>query len=247
MNFSVCVDAVYHGYDFVESMQELNSAGFRAFEFWSWWDKDLDQIHQAKKELDLECAAMCTHFISLVDAERRSDYLAGLRQSIKVAKILGCKTLISQVGDELAFPREEQKQNLINGLRECAPLLKGTGVQLVFEPLNVRVDHPGYFLTRSDEAFEIAKAVNSPQVKVLFDIYHQQITEGDVIRNIVENINLIGHFHAAGNPGRHELTVGELNYAEIFQSIDETGYKGYMGLEYFPREQPSLGLTQLIA
>ena len=126
------------------------------------------------------------------------------------------------------------------------PLLEREGITLLVEPLNTLVNHPGYFLASSEEAFDIVKQVGSQYVKVLFDIYHQQITEGHLIANIRENITWIGHFHAAGNPGRHELSNGELNYEQIFKAIDETGFTGYIGLEYFPLEEPSIGLKHLI-
>ena len=247
MNLSVCIDAVYRGKDFLEAMRELSSAGIKSFEFWSWWDKDIDQIRQAKDEFGMECVALCTHFISLVDGAKRDDYIAGLKESIKIAKSLGCSTLISQVGDDLGTSRAEQQQNLIDGLKACVPILEEANILLVFEPLNVRVDHAGYYLTHSDEAFEIAQAVDSKHVKILFDIYHQQITEGNLINNITNNIDLIGHFHAAGNPGRHELDIGEINYGAVFEAIRKVGYAGHIGLEYFPQNEPIQGILQTVA
>jgi hydroxypyruvate isomerase len=183
----------------------------------------------------------------LVDPTKRSVYLEGLVESIAVAKRLHCTKLISQVGQALeGVSREAQTQSLIEGLRACVPILEKEGVTLLIEPLNTRVNHQGYFLASSEEAFHIINEVGSPFVKVLFDIYHQQITEGNVIANIRENIGLIGHFHAAGNPGRHELDNGELNYEQIFKAIDETGFEGHMGLEYFPLELPEVGLRKLL-
>jgi len=231
MKISVSVGAVFNGQDFVKSLEELNRAGVKAFEFWGWWDVDLDGIRAAKKRLNLTAAACCTRFISLVDASKRADYLQGLRESIQAAQSIECKTLISQVGNDLGTSRFVQKKNLIEGLKVCASILEEEDILLVIEPLNTLVDHPGYYLTRSEEAFEIVEAVSSPKVKVLFDIYHQQIMEGNLIRRITENIDKIGHFHAAGNPGRHELYYGEINYPEIFRAIDATGYQGYVGFE----------------
>jgi len=99
------------------------------------------------------------------------------------------------------------------------------------EMLNTLVDHEGFFLTRTDQAVAILKEVACPNIKLLFDIYHQQITEGNVIRNIRENIQYIGHFHVADNPGRKEPGTGELSYANIFSAIKETGYNGFVALE----------------
>ena len=107
-------------------------------------------------------------------------------------------------------------------------------VTLVLEPLNILVDHPGYFLTSSREGFEIVEQVDSSAVKLLYDIYHQQITEGSLIATITSHIELIGHFHAADVPGRHEPGSGEINYANVLAAVDEAGYEGFIGLEYAP-------------
>lgn len=243
---SVCIDAVLENRDFASALATVHEAGIRAFEFWSWWDKDLDALEVARDSLELQIAACCTRFISLVDADRRADYLQGLKESIQVAQRLNCKTLISQVGDELSgVPRAAQHESLVAGLKAAAPLLEDAGITLVIEPLNVLVDHAGYYLVRSHEAFEIVDEVGSSHVKVVFDIYHQQISEGQLIANISANIDKIGHFHAAGNPGRHELSVGEIHYPQIFQAILETGYQGYVGLEYWPQHDVLQGLQEV--
>ncbi len=119
-------------------------------------------------------------------------------------------------------------------LKTAAPLAEEAGVTLVLEPLNILVDHPGYFLTSSREGFEIVEQVGSPAVKLLYDIYHQQVTEGNLIATITSHIDLIGHFHAADVPGRHEPGTGEINYANVLAAIDEAGYEGFIGLEYAP-------------
>lgn len=243
---SVCIDAVFEGKPFNEACAAVKRAGISAIEFWGWWDRDLQELQLAQKSNDLQISACCTKFISLVDPDLRSAYLKGLLESIEAAKKLGTKTLISQVGDfRESVPREEQRQSLIDGLKEAAPLLETANITLVVEPLNELVDHKGYFLIRSDEAFEIVDEVASPNVKVIFDIYHQQISEGHLIKNIVSNIDKIGHFHAAGNPGRHELQNGEINYRAVFKAIQETGFEGYVGLEYWPLDSnPVLALKE---
>jgi hydroxypyruvate isomerase len=196
----------------------------------------------------MQISACCTRFISLVDERVRSDYLQGLQESIETAKRLNCPTLISQVGDCVkGVSREAQHDSLVAGLREAAPILEQAGVTLVIEPLNELIDHPGYYLVRSDEAFQIVDEVDSPRVKVVFDIYHQQVSEGHVIANLTANIGKIGHFHAAGNPGRHELNRGELHYPSIFEAIRATDYDGYVGLEYWPLGDPVDGLQEVAA
>jgi hydroxypyruvate isomerase len=243
---SVCIDAVLGGMPPSEACKVVADAGIGAFEFWGWWDKDLDAIEAERDRYGLQISACCTKFISLVDPSTRSEYLAGLEASIGAAKRLNCPTLISQVGDfRTGVPREDQHACLVEGLKEAAPMLEAAGITLVIEPLNELVDHVGYYLVRSDEAFEIIDEVASPRVKVVFDIYHQQISEGQLISNMATNIGKIAHFHAAGNPGRHELTIGELDYESIFAAIAVTDYEGYVGLEYWPKGDPLTGLREV--
>jgi len=245
----VCIDAVFSGKSFDQACGLVKEANISHIEFWGWWDKDLDSLQAAQHKYGLTIAACCTKFISLVEPALRDQYLQGLRESIQVAQKLGIKRLISQVGDFIeSRPRAEQQQSIIDGLKAAAPLLEAADITLVIEPLNELVDHAGYFLVRSDQAFDIVKQVASPKVKVLFDIYHQQISEGNVIRNIADNIDYIGHFHAAGNPGRNELQGGEINYPQVFSAIQKTNFIGHAGLEYWPtNDQPVAALQDVAA
>jgi len=169
-----------------------------------------------------------------------------LEQSIQAAKRLKCKTLISQVGDAIVgTSRADQHAALVDGLREAASMLEAAGITLVIEPLNELIDHQGYYLVRSEEAFQIIDEVDSSNVKVVFDIYHQQISEGQLIANITSHIDKIAHFHAAGNPGRHELTRGELHYPSIFDAISATAYSGFVGLEYWPVGDALTGIREV--
>lgn len=243
---SVCIDAVLSELAIDEAVALVAESGIGAFEFWGWWDKDLDVVRAARDKHSMQISACCTKFISLVDPATREDYLVGLVESIEAAQSIGCSTLISQVGDfRKGVSRDEQHDCLVEGLREAAPILENAGITLVIEPLNELVNHPGYYLIRSDEAFEIIDKVGSPAVKIVFDIYHQQISEGNVISNLISNIDKIAHFHAAGNPGRHELTRGELHYPSIFDAISNTNYDGFVGLEYWPKDDPLEGLKEI--
>lgn len=245
---SVCIDAVFEGKPYDETCKQVNEVGIHAIEFWDWWNRDLNSLVKAQKENNLEISACCTKFVSLVEPAKREEYLKGLEESIEIAGQIGAKILISQVGDFCrSVPREKQKQSLIDGLKEAASMLEMSEITLVIEPLNDLVDHPGYFLIRSDEAFQIVEAVKSNSVKVIFDIYHQQISEGQLIKNITQNIDKIAHFHAAGNPGRHELQRGEINYPEVFRAIQNTDFEGYVGLEYWPADNNPLELLREVA
>jgi len=245
MKVSVCSDALFEGTDYVMAMTNLAHAGFYDIEFWTWWDKDLAVLNSLREDHAINFVAICTKFISLVDADKRSEYKQGLIESIAAAKDIGCRILISQVGDELfGVERSVQHNNMVEGLKEMAPLLEDADITLVIEPLNTRVDHKGYYMWDADEAFEVVDKVGSPNIKVLFDVYHQQIMQGDLLRRIEPNINKIGHFHSAGNPGRGALFTGEINYAELTRAIDSYGYQGHFGLEYFTKVDVIEGLKR---
>jgi hydroxypyruvate isomerase len=237
MIYSVSIHAVLRGSELstADKVRQVAAIGYKACEFWSWWGEDLAAIRQAADETGVTIGSICTKFVSLVDPAVRGEYLAGIAESIAAAKQLGCNYLISQTGnDRPGVSREEQSASLIEGLKEAAPLLEAAGITLVVEPLNTRVDHPGYFLREMDEAAALIRAVGSPNVKLLYDVYHQQITEGDLIPTIRRNIDQIAYFHIADHPGRHEIGTGEIHYANVLRAISETGYSGYVGLEYFP-------------
>ena len=174
MKFSVCIDSVLKGSD-SERIEICKKAGAEAFEFWAWWNRDLDALKRAADNAGLKISAMCTKFASLTDPGQRAEYKEGLRQSLEAAAKLGCRILISQTGNDTGGERALQHKSVVEGLKECLPLLDRTGVTLVLEPLNTFIDHKGYYLWQSSEAFGIIDEVGSPQVKVLYDIYHQQI------------------------------------------------------------------------
>lgn len=246
MHYSVCAPAVFNGVALPDAIRKAHAAGAEVCEFWSWWDQDLDAVAAALEETGVKLATICTKFISLTDPSKREEYKEGLRESIAAAKKLNCSMLISQVGQDTGAPREEQHKSIVDGLKECAPMLEEAGVTLVVEPLNTYVDHKGYYLYSSLEGFDIVREINSPNVKLLYDIYHQQIMEGQLIANITPNIDLIAHFHVAGVPGRHEpLDEQEVNYPAVFAAIKKLGYKGALGLEYFPVNAPEAGLKVL--
>ncbi|MFV0401002.1 MAG: hydroxypyruvate isomerase family protein [Oscillospiraceae bacterium] len=265
MEFSICTEAVFSGVRMPEALgalpnQEVSDegatavmsmpdklelvkqAGFSAFEFWGWGDKDIAAIRAKKEALGLVLPTFCTKFTSLVDSSRHDDYLEGLRESVRVANELGCPTLITQCGDDTGEDRAVQRRNLVAGLVRCIPILEESGIDLLLEPLNGKIDHVGTYLQRSAEAYEIAEEVGSPRVRMLFDIYHQQITEGDVLRHIEACFDRISHIHVAGSASRSELYNGELDYGYIFRALDKMGYQGYVGLEYFPQDAPQKGL-----
>jgi hydroxypyruvate isomerase len=245
MTFSICIDSVFEGMDSLAALDEVKTAGFSAFEFWHWQKRNMEAMAKKASLLELDCAGFCTTCFNLTDPAQRETFLFALTESIVQAKRIGATSLITQSGNDTGMDRAIQRRSIIDGLKSAAPLLENSGVTLLLEPLNDKIDHPGIYLTSSDEGFEILNAVGSPNIKLLFDIYHQQITEGDIIRRITSHIEEIGHIHCAGNPGRHELDSGELDFGRIFRTLDSAGYKRYIGIEYFPSEPAAEGLRRL--
>jgi len=237
IKFSVCVEMIFRDLPFVERVRKVAEAGAEGVEFWRWDNKeDLDGIRKVADECGVKIVAHTgSPSNNLVNPDNKKDYIEGLRKGIEVAKKLGCSTLLQTTGNELKdVPRAEQHRSIVEHLKEAAPIVEDAGVVLVLEPLNTLVDHKGYYLDSTAEAVEILQEVNSPNVKLLYDIYHMQIMEGNIIQTIEKNISLIGHFHIADVPGRHEPGTGELNYGSIFRKIDELGYDGFVGMEFKP-------------
>lgn len=244
MKYSVCADSFFQGKDFIEGVKTLHALGVRDIEFWSAENKDINALSALTETLGMNVVAFSTRTVSLTDPSQHGAYLEGLTASIETAKKLHCTKLITIVGDDTGAPRSVQHSAIVAGIKACVPLLERAGITLLVEPLNLTVDHIGYYLGASAEAFQIIDEVNSPRVKVLFDIYHQQINEGNILRNALPNLEKIGHFHAAGSCGRHELYRGELNYDYVLEKIRESGYNEYIGLEYFPTDPIEKGLSR---
>jgi len=172
---------------------------------------------------------------ALVKPEDRERYLSRLERVVELAKMVDCPTIITCTGNELPDrSREDQVDSIADTLVAASPVAEAAGVTLVLEPLNTLVDHAGYFLDSLELGAEIVRRVAHLNVKLLYDAYHVQIMDGNIISSIRKNIDIIGHFHSAGVPGRHELTAGELNYHDIIAEVDCLAYGGYFGLEYRP-------------
>jgi len=231
MKYSLCIGA-YEGKGVIYHLEKVKEHGFHGLEYYNWWDLDVKRVAREQERIGIGIIATCTTFFNMVDPRFRDEYIAGIKETIQACKMLGAKSIITQTGQEIqGLSRTVQQESMIETLKACASLCEAAGTVLEIEPLNGLVDHPGHFLQRSDEAAEIIKQVDSPHVKLVFDVYHQQITEGNVIRNATKYMDLINHYHIADNPGRNEPGTGELNYVNILRAIKETGYDGYVGLE----------------
>jgi hydroxypyruvate isomerase len=155
--------------------------------------------------------------------------------------------VITFSGNRAGMGDEEGKANTIAGLRRVSKVAEDSGVTIVMELLNSKVNHKDYMNDHTAWGADVCKAVGSPRVKLLYDIYHMQIMEGDVIRTIRDNIQYIGHFHTGGNPGRNELDeTQELQYRPIAKAIADLKFEGFFAHEFSPKRDPMTSLKQAV-
>ncbi|HWQ12578.1 MAG TPA: TIM barrel protein [Roseiflexaceae bacterium] len=168
--------------------------------------------------------------------------------NLRLAERWGVANLICFSGSRQGVPDEEGAEVTAEGLRRVARAAEDAGVNLALELLNSKVDHPGYQCDHTAWGAKVVELVGSPRVKLLYDIYHMQIMEGDLIRTIRAHHRQICHYHTAGNPGRHEIDDSqEINYPPIVRAIQETGYDGYLAQEFIPRGEPVAALRAAFA
>ncbi len=219
--------------------KEAAAIGYKAIELWA-IPPELDAIVAVAKSNGLAIASMSGHGTLVDGLNKRSNHdriEAELIQSIDLAAKYDVPGLICFSGNRQPFQSEiEAIEAAADGLRRVAPYAEEKGVNLNIELLNSKVNHPGYQCDHTAWGVAVCERVNSPRVKLLYDIYHMQIMEGDVIATIRDNIKWIGHFHTAGVPGRHDLDdEQELNYRAVCKAIADTGYYLYLGHEFMPK------------
>jgi hydroxypyruvate isomerase len=260
----LCIEPFFLGSDICEKIKKAKKLGYNVIEFW-YWDHEFNgkDLIPSKKDIP-EIAAVCRDLNVVVNdivvnspdgsiggfltrPEDKEKYISRLRGTINIAHKLNCTKLITCTGNMVAEKTfQQQLDSVINTLYSAAEIAKKEGITLVLEALNSHVDHPGYFLVSSTTGFEIVRKVNNTNLKLLYDVYHMQIMEGNLISTIKENISLIGHFHSASVPGRNEIYKGEISYLPILEAINETGYDGFFGLEYWPSEPEEQSLTKTL-
>ena len=179
------------------------------------------------------------------DRANHAMLLKELEATVPRAAKEGVPNVIGMFGNRKGKSDAEGAANCVAGLRKAAPLLEQHGVTLCLELLNSKVDHPDYHGDRTAFGAAVMRAVDSPRVKLLYDIYHMQIMEGDVIRTIRDHKDVFGHYHTAGVPGRHEIDrTQELDYAAVSRAVADTGFTGYFAHEFIPTREPLLALRE---
>lgn len=245
MRFSACIELLFAAEhpDFPDRIRASKAAGLDAVEFWRFSTKDLDAVRAALDETGLPLAGiLCEPIAPLTNPDAHAGFLNGVRTSLAAAQGLGATMLIAQAGDDQHVARTAQHASIVKVLKEAAKILEGTGVVLALEPLNDRVDHPGYYLTSTEEGLDIVDEVARPEVRLIYDIYHSAVM-GERIEDVLKGrVDRVMHAHLADTPGRHEPGTGSMDYADRLKWLFGQGYDGLVGLEYKPVKPTVEGL-----
>jgi hydroxypyruvate isomerase len=222
--------------------EESKRIGYQSIELLS-----PDEVKKVQP-LGLTCAVLsgsCTIPDGWNRKENHARLVKSVSEHIEFAADNNLRNVIFFSGNRKGMSDEEGMENCAEGIKQVVGLAEKKKVMLIMELLNSKVNHADYMCDRTPWGVKLVKQVGSPQFKLLYDIYHMQIMEGDVIRTIQENKDYIGHYHTGGNPGRHEIDeTQELNYPAIVKAILDTGYDGYLGQEYIPAREPLASLEQ---
>ncbi len=231
------------GEDPIDQLRFMADIGFRALEDNGMKDKPAalqQKIGEEMARLNMEMGVFVAHKIpwsasvfATGDKDARAAFLQEMRESVEVAKRVNARWMTVVPGQyDLKLAPDYQTAHVVETLKQASAILEPHNLVMVLEPLNPYRDHPGMFLSRIPQAYMICKAVGSPSCKILFDIYHQQITEGNLIPNMDMAWEEVGYIQIGDNPGRKEPTTGEINYLRVFEHIHGKGYKGILGMEH---------------
>ena len=230
------------GEDPIDQLNFMADQGFTAFEDNGMKGRDIalqEKMAETMQKRGLEMGVFVAHQIywkepnlASGDRTKRTEFLEDIKTSIEVAKRVNAKWMTVVPGHvDLKQNMGYQTANVVESLKQASSLLETHNITMVLEPLNFR-NHPGLFLTESPQAYEICKAVDSPSCKILFDIYHQQIQEGNLIPNMEACWDEIAYIQIGDNPGRNEPTTGEINYTNVFKFIHSKNFGGVLGMEH---------------
>ncbi|HLI35583.1 MAG TPA: TIM barrel protein [Terriglobia bacterium] len=236
--FSIMLWTVFRQLPFEERLEKVAEAGYHNVEltgeFHNWSDAEYANVNRRKRALGInfDCTSGLRHGIG--NPEERQAFLADLRNILPILDRLECPSLIVMSGNRVpGLDRQAQHQSCIEGLKRAAEVVEGKNVRLLLENIDPE-ENPHYYLTSVAEGFEIMRAVNHPQVQFLYDFYHEQIAEGNLIEKLEKNIDLVGLVHIADVPGRHEPGTGEIDYRNIFKKLAQLNYRHYAAMEYLP-------------
>jgi len=251
MRLSIRVEPLFPGLTLAQQLERVAAAGYAGYEFGDWRAADAKATVALQRKLGLECVCLVGNKgvnpvgMGLCDPAERAGFLAEIAASAEAAERFETKKMVVLSGFKVpGMTREAMHASMVEGMKRAHEIVARRGVTMIvevintlakIEPLNPKGDnHSRYFLDRTPEAFQMVREVGSPYFQILYDLYHVQIMEGNLIETIRENIAAIGHIHVADVPGRHEPGTGEIHFGNVFKAIRESGYRGYVGMEYIP-------------
>lgn len=242
---------------FEEKLEIAARAGLQSVElvgeFRGWSDADVSRVKKLARSLRMGMDTISStpnwkrEPISMVDPAQRANLLKEVEKNLAVAQKLEVPMALLMSGDAIEGKSyAEQWSSLVEGCKRCGDLAAKAGVTLIVEPLNTKVNHKGYFLDSCVAGLKLMKEVDHPHVRLLFDIYHEQVQLGDVIRTIEAAASYVKVFHIADNPGRNDPGTGEMNYDNIYKAIRKLKYTGYLTMEYLPLGDPVASLKKAV-
>lgn len=240
-----CIDTLYTELPWEERFRAAKQDGFEAVEFWDWRGRDLDLTRSSAEQAEIKISGFNGDAdFSLIDPRHKQPYVAFLQQSIAAAKKVGAESItihsnaLGSNGEVLHnYPELSETVKLCSmydTLLACARLAEDHNINIHLEALNTTTDHVGNFLQHTQMAAEMTGLIQSPKLKILYDIYHMQLNEGSICDTLDQYYDQIGHIHVADAPGRHEPGTGEINYMNVFRKLKALQYTGRIGYELFP-------------
>jgi hydroxypyruvate isomerase len=240
---SVMLWTVFKGMPFEQRLEKVSSAGYTHVElvgeYKTWAAADFNKANAARQQLGIHFDATAGLGHGVADPSVRDAFLASLRDSLKPMETLSCPAMIVLSGNVVpGMPREGQHDAAIETLKRAAAVVErrqidGQPVRLLLECIDPE-ENPKYFLQSAAEAIEIVRAVNHPQVQFLYDLFHEQIAEGNLMEKLEKHIDVIGLIHIADVPGRHEPGTGEINFTNIYRKLAELKYRHVAAMEFKP-------------
>jgi hydroxypyruvate isomerase len=236
LKFSVMLWTLGKELSFEKRLEIVAEAGYSGVElvdeFKDWTDRDFQKANARKRSLGLTFDATAGVWKGIADPKGTDAFVADLQAFIPTANKLECSDIIVLSGDRVAGAKHQQQhQACVEALKRGAEIAEKNGLRLLLENID-QEENPEYFLTSVAEGFEIIREVNHPRVRFLYDFYHEQISEGNLIAKLEKNIDLVGLVHVADVPGRHEPGTGEIAYANIYRKLVQLKYDGFVAMEF---------------
>jgi hydroxypyruvate isomerase len=242
---------------FEEKLETAARAGLQSVEligeYAQWSDADVARVKKTASSFGLGMDTLiCSpdwgkRPVSMVDPAQREAFLADVRNAIGYARKLDVPQIILMSGNAIVGRTHEgQYASLLEGAKRAGDLAAEAKLTMIVEPLNSLINHKGFFLTTCTEGLKLIREVDNPHVRLLFDLYHEQVQQGNVIRTLTEAAPEVAVFHVADNPGRNDPGTGEMNYPNIYKAIQKTGFAGYLTMEYLPAGEQVASLTKAV-